>query len=312
MSNIFLTGINGFAGNATANYFVNQGHHVVGLVRDINMKSQLKTHERCSIVRGDILDKDLIQSILSKYEIDNILHLAAQPIVRICNNDPYSAYMTNVVGTLNVLEAARTMKKPLEKIIVMTSDKAYGPHTKLPYQEDSPLIPADSYCTSKACQDMIAQSYGNTYGLPVVVVRAGNLYGPGDLNMSRLIPNTINRLLSGESPTLYSGVKDNVREFIYIDNIVHAYEVLLKSGVPGEAYNVGGTKPHKILDVIQTLTDLVNPQIKVSIIEKAFYEIPEQYLDSTKLTALGWQPKVDLEEGLIKTIDWFRARRNNA
>jgi CDP-glucose 4,6-dehydratase len=273
------------------------------------MKSQLEIQKRCSIVRGDILDRELLQATMSKYEVNYVIHLAAQPIVRICNNDPYSAYMTNIVGTLNVLEAARCLKKSPEKIIVMTSDKAYGPHAVLPYKETAPLMVADTYCTSKACQDMIAQSYAKTYGLPICVVRAGNLYGVGDLNLSRLIPNSIRKLLAGDVPTLYSGVANNIREFIYVDSVVRAYDVLLQNGVSGEAYNVGGTIPRKIIDVITMICDKIRPGFEPLIVQKDFYEIPEQYLDASKLMALGWKPEVTLSEGLDKTIAWFKQLR---
>jgi len=304
--NLAIFGINGFVGSAAAQYFLSKGHHVIGLVKDINRKTRPEIQKQCSIIQGDIRDKDAVQYLMSKYEVDHVLHLAAQPIVRICNNDPYTAYMTNVVGTLNVLEAARTLKKPPEKIIVMTSDKAYGPCETLPYKETTPLVVADTYCTSKACQDMVARSYAMTYDLPVMIVRAGNLYGPGDLNVSRLIPNSIIRLLLGQSPSLYSGVADNIREFIYIDNVIEAYEVLFKAGKHGEAYNVGGTEPKKVLDVIEMIRDKIDPFTKVGIIQKDFYEIKEQYLDSTKLQALGWSNRVDLSLGLDRTISWFR------
>jgi len=312
---ILITGANGFVGTAAVEYFILRGAHVVALVKDINRKSRLrpllKVGANLSVVNGDIMDRDCLNYCLSKYEINYVLHLAAQPIVRICHNDPYTAYMTNIVGTLNLLEACRSLIKPPEKIVVMTSDKAYGEHEKLPYVEDAPLYPADTYCTSKACQDMIARSYGTTYGLPIVVVRAGNLYGPGDLNTSRLIPRSILRLLDGMSPVLYSGVADYVREFIYVDNVISAYDTLLRVGKAGEAYNVGGTAPHKIIDVIEKIRVKVNPNIKMILIDKDFYDLPEQYLDATKLMSLGWEPSVTLEEGLDESIKWYSEYHRN-
>lgn len=309
--NCLITGVNGFIGTATAKSFIKNGWNVIGLVKDRNNKTQKDVQERCSIVYGDIRDIEVLRYILSKYEIDYVLHLAAQPIVRICNNDPFTAYMTNVMGTLNLLEAARCLKKFPEKIIVMSSDKAYGPHEKLPYKEDSELVVADSYCTSKSCQDMISRSYAKTYGLPVVIVRAGNIYGPGDLNTSRLIPRSILRMLSGKNPVLYSGVTNFVREFIYIDNIISAYTTLLEKGVSGEAYNVGGTEPKKIIDVIGMVRDKINPDITIDIIDKDFYEIEAQYLDASKLMSLGWAPKVTLSEGLGRSIEWYSKYLNN-
>lgn len=309
MANIFVTGINGQVGTATARALVEDGHHVIGLVRDINNKSQLDLHAACSIVRGDILDKELIRGVLSKYEVDYVLHLASQPIVRICNSDPYTAYMTNFVGCLNVLESIRTLKTKPKKTLIMVSDKAYGAHEKLPYTEESPLHVADTYCTSKACQDMVSLSYARTYDLPICVVRAGNIFGP-DLNMSRLIPNTISKLLNGESPMLYSGVADNVREYLHVDNIVTAFKCLLEKGVSGEAYNVGGTQPRQTIEIIEMLRNKINPDIPVNIVEKDFAEIKEQYLDASKIRALGWTPHVSLDQGLDKTIAWYRERLN--
>lgn len=304
--NIFITGINGFVGTAAAEYFVNQGHHVIGLVKDFNRKSQHTVLNKCSIVQGDILNKDLLQSILSKYEVTHVLHLAAQAIVRICDNDPYTAYMTNVMGTLNLLEACRLLKNKPQKIIVMTSDKAYG-LASVPYKEELPLVPADTYCTSKSCQDMIATSYAKTYDLPICVVRAGNLYGPGDLNISRLIPNNVLKLLNNKSPTLYTGVANYLREFIYVDNVIKAYDILFEKGLQGHAYNVGGTKPYRIIEVINMIKDKINPSIEINMIEKNFFEIEEQYLDSSKMETLGWKPEVDVPEGLNRTIEWLKA-----
>jgi CDP-glucose 4,6-dehydratase len=306
--NILVTGCNGFVGTAACKYFTEQGNHVVGLVKDTNLKTNWDIQKSCSIVRGDICDREAVQYALSKYEIDWVLHLAAQPIVKICDNDPYTAYMTNIMGTVNILDSCRCLKRSLERIIVMTSDKAYGPHEVLPYKEDAPLVAADTYCTSKACQDMVARSYAKTYKLPVMVVRAGNLYGEGDLNTSRLIPNSIIKLLHGESPTLYSGVAGYIREFIYIDNIINAYHTLFEKGIPGEAYNVGGTSPQKILDVITMIRDKINPDIPISIVEREFFEIQKQYLDASKLSSLGWSPVVSISEGLDRTIEWFKAR----
>lgn len=304
---IFITGINGFVGTATAKHFLDQGFHVVGLVRDLNYKSDNTTLDRCSIVKGDILDKELMRSVLSKYEVDYVLHLAAQPIVRICDSDPYTAYMTNIVGTLNLLEGIRTLKTKPKKVIVMTSDKAYGP-APLPYTEDTELVVADSYCTSKACQDLVSRSYAMTYDLPVLVVRAGNIYGPGDLNFSRLIPSNTIRLLKGESPILYTGSAEYVREFIYIDDLITSYDILLKEGKASEAYNIGGTTPNRILDVVTLMRDKIKKDIPIKLLEKEFYEIPAQYLNGDKLKALGWKSKVDLSEGLDKTIAWYKGK----
>lgn len=304
---VFVSGASGFVGCAAVKHFLSLGAHVVALVKDENKKSrELPNEGNLSIVYGDIRDKDCLQYCLSKYEVDYVLHLASQPIVRICHNDPYTAYTTNVMGVINLFEACKALKTFPKKVVVMTSDKSYGP-APVPYVEDTPYAVFDSYTTSKMCQDAIALSYARTYNLPIVVVRAGNLYGPGDLNTSRLIPRSILRLMDGESPMLYREVGEYVREFLYVDDIIRAYEVLFEKGVPGEAYNVGGTPPQKILDVITMIRDKINPNIPIELADKDFNEIKEQYLNADKIKALGWESGVDLSEGLNRTIAWWKS-----
>lgn len=304
---LLVTGIGGFTGVAATTHFLSRGVNVVGLVKDDNNKSRL-IPKGVSIVKGDIRDKSCLQYCLSKYEVDYVLHLASQPIVRICYNDPYTAYETNVMGVVNLLEACRNLVKPPMKILVMTSDKAYS-LAQAPYKEDMsvPLDGFDPYSASKLAQDVISTSYARTYGLPIVVVRAGNIYGPGDLNTSRLIPGSILRLLNGQKPTIYSGVAEFVREFLYIDDIVNAYDILFEKGISGEAYNVGGTQPYWIGDVIRMIRDKINPQMEIEVVHKEFNEIKEQYLDASKIRELGWKPKVELSEGLDSTISWYRS-----
>ena len=305
--NVFITGIGGFVGTALAQNLLDEGAHVIGLVKDYNRKTNKSVLEKCSIVDGDIRDLGVVKYALSHYEVDYIVHLASQAIVSICNQDPYTAYITNVVGMLNVLEACRTLataKKP--KIVVSTSDKYYGSTNKLPYVEDVSPEVADSYCTSKTCQDMIARSYSLTYCVPVVVMRAGNIYGPGDLNMSRLVPKNSIKLWQGDSPVLYSHAADFVREFLYIDDVVSALKILMKKGVPGEAYNVGGSGPKKIGDVLELLRDTINPDIPIITKEIEFSELSVQYLDASKLMLLGWSPKVSLPEGLKKSAEYYK------
>lgn len=303
--NIFITGINGFIGNAAAKYFLRQKAHVIGLVRDFNRKTDLETQAQCSIVVGDILDRGLVQNVVSKYEVDYVLHLASQPIVSICHNDPYSAYMTNVMGLLNVMEACRSMQTPPEKIIVMVSDKYYGATAELPYKENTAPVVADTYCTSKICQDFIALSYALTYGLPVVTVRSGNIYGPGDFNLSRLIPKSIMKLLCGKSPVIYSHSAEFVREFMYTKDLCLALEILFRRGIPGEPYNVGGTEPLRVIEVVEKLQLMIDADIPIEIKDVGFSEISEQYLDASKLQNLGWKPQYSLDRGLADTVDFY-------
>jgi len=218
--------------------------------------------------------------------------------------------MTNVVGTLNLLEAVRNLKRKPEKVVVLTSDKAYGP-APVPYFEDTPPKVGDSYATSKICQDYISLSYGRTYDLPIVVARASNIYGPGDLNISRLIPRSILNLIRGEAPVLYDGVAKYIREFVHIDDIITGLTTMMYKGIPGEAYNIGGGEKHHIEDAINLICDMVNPEIRPIIEKKEFFEIKEQYLSGEKLAKLGWQLTKTLEEGLVDTIDYYKKWSSN-
>lgn len=303
---IFITGINGFIGSAAAKFYLDKGYHVVGLVKEENNKTQEDLLSRCTVVRGDIRDRGVIRETISKYEVDFVLHLASMPIVRICNSDPESTYSVNVMGVVNLLESIRSLKNKPEKIICFTSDKSYGPLSTLPYTEDMNPTFGDTYSTSKACQDLIARSYANSYDLPVCVVRSGNVYGPGDFNFSRLIPNNALRGLRGQELTLYSGVANFVRDFVYIDDEISAINKVFESGVVGQAYNVGGTGPVKIKSVIESIVKILDSGVEVDYPEKDFDEIKKQWLDDTKLKKLGWEPKVDLEEGLKRTIEWYK------
>jgi len=304
--NILITGINGFVGSAAASYFLKNGYHVVGLLKDINHKTQKSILDQCSIVVGDVRDKDIFSYILSKYEIDYILHLAAQPIVRICDNDPYTAYYTNIIGTLNLLEAVRNLKHKPQKLIVLSSDKVFG-DASIPYTEKTPLMATDTYCTSKVCQDLISVSYAKTYKLPICIIRSANIYGPGDLNYSRLVPNTIIKLLNGESPIIYSGVMSYLREFLYIDCAIDAFDFLLHNGVNGEVYNISSTEAYTVSDVIHILQDKIDPNINIKIIKKDFYDIPKQRLDISKIKKLGWESlPISFNQGLDYTIDFYK------
>jgi nucleoside-diphosphate-sugar epimerase len=303
---VLITGAGGFVGGAAVRSLAGGGANVVALLNDIQTPTMPWPAKNCSIVRGSILDKERLSSILSKYEVSYVLHLASQAIVRKCDNDPYLAYQTNIMGAVNLFEACRNLKRGPKKVVVMTSDKAYGP-APVPYKEDTPLVGCDTYGTSKLCQDAISLSYAKTYGVPNVTVRAGNIYGPGDHNVSRLIPGSILKLLAGKSPMLYSGVYDYIREFIYVDDMLEAFYVLFDQGEPGQAYNVGGTDPCRIGHVIEMIRDKIDPSINIDVVEKEFYEIKEQFLDASKLRGIGWEPKIFLSEGLDKTIDWYKS-----
>lgn len=306
-NNVFITGASGFIGGALAKRLLEIGENVVCLVRTAGPRPKL---EGATIYEGDVTDYNLMCEIISTHEIEYIFHLAANAIVRVAARDPMSTYRTNVMGTVALLEAARNVGR-CKKIVVASSDKAYGDHDVLPYNEGMALQPKNTYDTSKACADMIARTYAHNYSMPICVTRCSNVYGPGDPNMSRIIPNSIQKILEGDRPMLYSDVSVMEREFIYIDDVVAACLALgiSSSETNGQAYNVGGTGAVPVSEVAQMILKLMGSDMKPNIVQReaVFKEIQRQYIDAEKLTvATGWEPKVSLEEGLKRTIESYR------
>lgn len=306
--NVLVTGAGGFIGSSVARRLIRLGANVVCLARSNSGEEKLKL-DRAHLYVGDISDYHLMCEIISSHEIEYIFHLAANAIVRIAARDPMTTYRTNVMGTVAILEAARNVGR-CKKILVASSDKAYGDHDVLPYVEGMALQPKNTYDTSKACTDLIARSYAHNYAMPIVVTRCSNVYGPGDNNMSRIVPNSINRIFQGKSPMLYSDVSSMEREFIFIDDVVDACLDLCASGdeTNGEAFNIGGTGAHVVKDVVTMISSLMNSNLGVEIVERepVFKEIQKQYIDASKLNvATGWKPKVDIKTGLELTIDWY-------
>lgn len=311
--NILVTGNNGFLGNALfEKYFHNSNvETLVGLSRT-EPKGAIYSGgisgKRYKYIKGDLTDTDKIRNVISEYEITHVYHLAAQSIVRKAAQDPVSAYQTNVMGTVNLLEAIRTVGMPhIKSIVVSTSDKAYG-HAIPPYDEGTCFRPQYTYEATKACQDFVCQNYFYNYDVPVKIARCSNIYGPGDPNSSRLIPNTINRLKNGLSPQIYTSVAEYVREWIYVDDVVDAFLTINNTAPPGEAYCVGGTDIAKVKDVVQKLIDVSGKDLKIEYLNKtsAFREIQEQYINASKLKDLGWKPRFSLDEGLRLTYDSYR------
>lgn len=307
MKHVFISGINGFAGSALAKRLVETRPdvRVVGLVKDRNFKSRRDILDRCSIVYGDLCDINTVRYTLSRYEIDTVFHLAAVTILRQSVMDPVSCYNVNIMGTVNILEAARQVG--VRKVVSISSDKAYGTYENLPYVETMPVQASpDPYSTSKACMDLISQSYATTYGLDVSILRAGNKYGDGDLNLSRLIPRSILRCLEGKAPQLYSGVGQFKREFMYIEDVVDAYLAVAERGTLGESYNVGGSGFQTVFDTVNKICKIVGFEGEPEIVDKDFKEIKEQYLDPTKIERLGWKCNHTIDQGLEKTVEWYK------
>jgi CDP-glucose 4,6-dehydratase len=310
---VFVTGCTGFLGSWLTIALVEAGAAVVGLVRDAVPFSHLRRsgyQGRIAVVRGDVTDYKLVERAFNEYEIDTVFHLAAQTIVSIANRAPLSTFETNVKGTWTVLEAARRLPKTT-RVVVASSDKAYGVHEELPYTEDAPLLGCYPYDVSKACTDLIARAYVATYDLPVTVTRCANLYGGGDLNWNRIVPGTMRSVIRGERPIVRSDGTP-LRDYLYVQDAVHAYltlaEHLDEPGVRGAAFNFGIDDPKSVLDMVQAIIAVSDhPELEPVVLADAPNEIQAQYLDSGKAhRVLGWAPRYSLEEGLRGTLDWYR------
>jgi CDP-glucose 4,6-dehydratase len=309
-----VTGARGFAASWLAKALLESGSEVSSIDREGGSPTGLDLQgitPDVNDVVGDLRDHDTILKLLTESKIDSVFHLAAQAIVGDANASPVPTFETNIEGTWVLLEACR--EAGVELIVVASSDKAYGPHEQLPYTEDSSLQPVFPYDVSKAATDLIARSYWHTYGLPVAVTRFANLYGGGDRNFSRLIPETVTAVLDGRSPIIRSDGSPE-RDFLYVEDAAQAYlavaGALSKGEVGGEAFNAGWGHPHPVREVIHLICELgpgdVQPDYQGA--GNPSGEIDRQYLDSTKIRErIGWEPQVDLREGLKRTLEWYEA-----
>jgi CDP-glucose 4,6-dehydratase len=310
---VFVTGCAGFLGSWLVIALAEAGANVVGLIRDEVPFSYLRRsgyEERIVVVRGDVTDYMFMERVLNEHEIDTIIHLAAQTIVTIANRAPLSTFETNVKGTWTVLEAARRSPK-VTRVVVASSDKAYGVHKKLPYTEDAPLLGCYPYDASKACAELIARTYVASYDMAVGVTRCANLYGGGDLNWSRIFPGTIRSVIRGERPVVRSD-GTMIRDYLYVKDAVNAYMTLARhldrDEVKGEAFNFGMDNPKSVLEIVQTIIAVSDhPELEPVVLSEAPNEIQAQYLDSSKAREkLDWTPRYSLEEGLREALRWYR------
>jgi CDP-glucose 4,6-dehydratase len=310
---VLVTGGHGLLGSWLVKALLKQGAHTTVLKRHDVVVSALElegTERRVNIVHGDIYEAALIERALNEYEIDTVFHLAAQTLVGVANRSPLPTFETNVRGTWILLEACR--QRGVERVLVAASDKAYGAHDELPYREDFALQPRYPYEVSKAAADMIARSYWHTYELPVAVTRFANLYGGGDFNVSRLVPECAMAAIAGRRPVIRSDGTLQ-RDYLYVEDAVRAYlaigELLDAGSGAGEAFNAGGDEPHTVLEIAELTCKVagtgVTPDVRGTGILAG--EISRQWVDSSKLrTMSGWAPQVPLEEGLRETVDWYR------
>lgn len=313
---VLVTGASGLLGAWLVEELVRRGARVTCLVRDWVPDSRLMdpgTLARVRTVRGELEDHALLVRALNEYEIDTVFHLGAQTIVGTAARSALSTFEANIRGTWNLLEACRACGRLVTRVVVASSDKAYGSHDALPYTEELPLQGRFPYDVSKSCTDLIAFSYFHTYRLPVAVTRCGNLFGGGDLNFNRLIPGTIRSALLGEAPVIRSD-GTFVRDYFYVRDAVEAYlqlaERLPDERFVGQAFNFGTEAPLSVIELVDRILALMGlPELRPRILNEATHEIPRQYLDCTKARRmLGWSPAYSLDEGLLATIAWYRER----
>jgi len=309
----FVTGATGLVGSWLVQRLVKAGADVVCLVRDWVPQSELiqtSLVEKVKIVRGDICEQPLLERILGEYEIDTVIHLAAQTIVTIANRNPVATFETNIGGTWTLLEACRR-SPTVHQIVIASSDKAYGDQKILPYDENTPLQGSHPYDVSKSCSDLIAQAYTITYGLPVVITRCGNFYGGGDLNWNRIVPGTIRSVLRGQRPIIRSD-GHFIRDYFYVEDGAAAYMLLAEMlaenpALRGHAFNFSNEIQITVLELVTKILQLLNSDLIPDVHNETSNEIREQYLSAAKAREmLGWQPLFSLEEGLIQTIDWYK------
>jgi CDP-glucose 4,6-dehydratase len=308
-----VTGATGLVGGRVVQRLREAGADVVCVVRDWVPQCEFirsRDVEKVKVVRGDVREIDLVERVLGEYEIDTVLHLAAQTIVGIANRGPLSTFESNIQGTWVVLEACRR-SPAVKQIVVASSDKAYGDQEKLPYSEETPLEGRHPYDVSKSCADLIAQAYAHTYKMNVSVTRCGNFYGGGDLNWNRIVPGTIRSVLRGQRPVIRSDGKF-VRDYFYVEDGAAAYMLLAEKmasdpAARSQAFNFSNEIQVTVLDLVQHILRLMKSDLVPDIRNEASNEIRHQYLSADKARRLlAWKPLYTLEEGLKETIGWYR------
>ena len=309
----FVTGGTGLVGEWLVKRLVEAGADVICLVRDWVPQSELvRTNllEKVKVVRGDVRDQALLERALGEYEIDTVIHLAAQTTVPVANRNPISTFESNIGGTWALLEACR--RSPLVKqVVVASSDKAYGDQEILPYNEEMPLQGLHPYDVSKSCADLISQTYANSYNLPVVISRCGNFYGGGDLNWNRIVPGTIRSILRGQRPVIRSDGKF-IRDYFYVEDGAAAYMLLAEKlaanhALRGHAFNFSNEIQVTVLELVERILQQTGSDLQPDIRNEASNEIRHQYLDASKARRmLSWKPLYSLDNSLEKTLNWYQ------
>lgn len=310
---VLITGATGLVGSWLVRRLLEADADVVCLVRDWIPQSELARSRRIDqvkIVRGDVADQALVERTLGEYEIRTVFHLAAQTIVGVANRNPIGTFESNIQGTWSLLEACRR-SAGVQQVVFASSDKAYGDHEILPYDENAPLQGRHPYDVSKSCADLIAQTYAHTYGLPVTITRCGNFYGGGDLNWNRIVPGTIRSVLRGQRPVIRSDGLF-IRDYFYVEDGAAAYMLLAEQlaenpDLKGQAFNFSNEIQVTVLELVRQILKLMDSDLQPDVRNEATNEIRHQYLSAAKARRmLSWEPLFTLESGLQSTVEWYR------
>ena len=310
---VLVTGCTGLLGNWLVAELLERGAWVTGLVRDLVPQSRLYAgdwYRQINIVRGCVEDLPTVERAINEYEIDTVFHLAAQTIVGVANREPLATFETNIKGTWNILEACRRVGG-VSRIVIASSDKAYGDQLVLPYSETTPLQGQHPYDVSKSCADLISSTYHVSYGLPVCITRCGNFYGGGDLNFNRIVPSTIRSALQ-DKPVVIRSDGSFIRDYFYAKDGVLAYlhlaEQMDRPEILGEAFNFSNELQISVRGMVDHVLRLMDKtHLEPVVLNRAKNEIKHQYLSADKAQKmLGWESKYPLEEGLKETIEWYK------
>jgi CDP-glucose 4,6-dehydratase len=311
---VFVTGATGLIGFWLMQDLLAAGAQIIVLSLTPDLPAGFcgaSDRRQVSLVQGNVEDYSMLERALGEHAADTVFHLAAQPIVNEAQRCPLPTFETNIRGTYHLLEACRVHADRVRRVVLASSDKAYGPPEQLPCTEAMPVQGRHPYAVSKSCADLIAQAYHHTYGLPVAILRCANVYGGGDLNWSRIVPYTIRCLLDGRRPVLRSDGQ-SVRDYLYVKDVSRGYlrtaECLADPSVPGQAFNVSLERPLTVLELVKTIQQLMNcPHLAPEVQNTASGEIHAQYLSAARAhRVLNWQPQFTLEQGLNETIAWYR------
>ncbi|MCA9037789.1 MAG: GDP-mannose 4,6-dehydratase [Planctomycetaceae bacterium] len=309
---VFVTGATGLVGAWLVKRLLQANADVVCLIRDWTPQSELVRSgdvNRVITVRGDICDQECLERAIGEYEVETVIHLAAQTIVGIANRNPVSTFEANIGGTWKLLEACRRSPR-VKQVVMASSDKAYGEAKVLPYTEETPLNGQHPYDVSKSCSDLLAQTYAHSYQLPVCITRCGNFYGGGDLNWNRIVPGTIRSVLRGQAPVIRSD-GSFVRDYFYVEDGAAAYmhlaeQMELRPELAGEAFNLSTEIQVSVLDLVNRVLKAMGSSLEPVVLGEAFNEIKHQYLDASRArNVLGWSPLFSLDEGLTRTVAWY-------